>query len=72
MRKTSNFATVANASPILLKEASELKDEEEETENIQQKWKKNLVTKKIRKTKIKYDDDQKQAQMSQKSIGQRF
>ena len=57
MRKTSNFATVANASPILLKEAPELKDEEEETENIQQKWKKNLVTKKIRKTKIKYDED---------------
>ena len=57
MRKTSNFATMVNASPILLKEAPELKDEEEETEQIQQKWKKHLVTKKIRKTKIKYEEE---------------
>ena len=59
MRKTSNFAAaIGTASPILLKNAPDLKDEDEETEKIKQKWKKYLVSKKIRKTKIKYDEDQ--------------
>ena len=53
LRQTSNFA---DAYPILLKDEIAIEDEVKETEEIKQKWKKFLVTKKIRKAKIKHDD----------------
>ena len=48
LRQTSNFATVA--MPILLK------DEVKDAGDIKQKWKKYLVTKKIRKVDIEQED----------------